>query len=414
MDQFPSGTVTLLFADIEGSTRLVRELGEGYGAVLLEFRRLVRGVVAADGGYEVDCRADEFFAAFGRARDGVAAAVAVQRALTVHPWPEGAPLRVRIGLHAGEPAVEGGGYVGLDVNRAARVCAAGHGGQILLSQTVRDLVADHADVKDLGLHLLAGLPGPERIFQLLAPGLGMVFPPLRVQPAEGRRLRGLRPRLRSRPPSLGDSAWQARALLPRVAEPLQTPLSQLAASLFTADRAAVGADGFLARVDRDRLARRLASQRDMAVASPRAGTEAEALEAQLKRVDHLVDRRQALAHRATELPAELDESLTNTKIGSLHERVEAATSELDDALTSAAAALDPLSFRLDRTRHRGVYRSGRKYVVPFVDELGGDRHREFDTLAQARDFRAAIRIAQKAQTDYTGPSYRGGKGSPGG
>jgi class 3 adenylate cyclase len=169
--QAPSGTVTLLFTDIEGSTQLVQQLGEGYGAFLNDHRRLLRAAVGAAGGYEVDCRADELFAAFQRANDGVAAAVAVQRNLDTRSWPEGARVRLRIGLHTGEPVVEGGDYLGLDVNRAARICSAGHGGQILLSESTRAVVGEDAEFKDLGAHSLPGLPHPERIFQLLTPGL---------------------------------------------------------------------------------------------------------------------------------------------------------------------------------------------------------------------------------------------------
>jgi len=147
--QAPSGTVTLMFTDIEGSTRLAQQLGEGYAALLNDERQLLRAAVGEAGGYEVDCRADELFAVFARARDGVAAAVAAQRSLGARSWPEDVQLRVRAGLHTGEPALEDGIYLGVDVTRAARICSAGHGGQILLSQTTRDLVAGEADLKDL-------------------------------------------------------------------------------------------------------------------------------------------------------------------------------------------------------------------------------------------------------------------------
>jgi class 3 adenylate cyclase len=160
MPGLPSGTVTLLFTDIEGSTALVQQLGESYGEVLAEHRRLLRGAVAEAGGCEVDCRADELFAAFQRAGDAVRAAIAGQRALGDHAWPEGAILRVRMGLHTGEPAVEGGAYLGLDVNRAARICADAHGGQVLLSQTTRELVTRDAQTEDLGWFSLAGLTEP--------------------------------------------------------------------------------------------------------------------------------------------------------------------------------------------------------------------------------------------------------------
>ena len=137
MTELPSGTVTLLFADVEGSTRLVQQLGDGYGGVLDQLRQLLRTAVADAGGYEVDCRADEMFVAFQRAKDGVDAAVAAQQLIGAYAWPELAVVRVRMGLHTGEPVVESGVYLGLDVNRAARICSAGHGGQILLADDAR-------------------------------------------------------------------------------------------------------------------------------------------------------------------------------------------------------------------------------------------------------------------------------------
>ena len=157
-DALPSGTVTLLFTDIEGSTLLLRELGGRFGEILREHRRVVRSALAAHGGREVDTQGDSFFTVFPRAADAVEAALEAQRALS------GESVRIRIALHTGEPERTHEGYVGLDVVRGARLCAAGHGGQILLSETTRALV----DVKarDLGQHVLKDLPYPERIYQL--------------------------------------------------------------------------------------------------------------------------------------------------------------------------------------------------------------------------------------------------------
>ena len=129
MPALPSGTVTFLFSDIEHSTRLLQHLGDRYADVLAEYRRLLRETLRAWDGHEIDTAGDGFFAAFQRATHAVAAAVATQRALAVHPWPESLPVRVRMGLHTGEPTLTASGYVGLDVHRAARICAAGHGGQ---------------------------------------------------------------------------------------------------------------------------------------------------------------------------------------------------------------------------------------------------------------------------------------------
>ena len=168
----PTGVVTLLFTDIEGSTRLLHELGDGYGAALDDHRRIVRAAAAAHSGFEVDTQGDAFFLAFARASDATAAAVDAQRAL------RGGPIRVRMGLHTGEPQVTDEGYVGIDVHRGARIAAAGHGGQVLLSQTTRTLV-DCATL-DLGAHRLKDISAPERIYQLEIEGLTSDFPPLKT------------------------------------------------------------------------------------------------------------------------------------------------------------------------------------------------------------------------------------------
>jgi len=168
MRDLPSGTVTLLFTDIEGSTRLLHELGDGYADALADHRRILRSAFSEHGGVEVDTQGDAFFGAFARASDAVAAAAAIQREL------EPGPILVRIGLHTGEPERTDEGYVGVDLHRGARICAAGHGGQVLLSQPTRDLV--DADARDLGEHRLKDLLEPQRLFQLGADE----FPPLKT------------------------------------------------------------------------------------------------------------------------------------------------------------------------------------------------------------------------------------------
>jgi predicted ATPase len=155
----PSGTVTFLFTDIEGSTRLLHEHGDRYVELLTEHRRVLRDAFARHGGVEVDTQGDAFFVAFARASDALGAAADGQAALT------GGPIRVRMGLHTGEPVATDEGYVGIDVHRAARIAAAGHGGQVLLSQSTRDLVAGET-IRDLGEHRLKDLSAPERLFQL--------------------------------------------------------------------------------------------------------------------------------------------------------------------------------------------------------------------------------------------------------
>ncbi len=181
----PAGTVTFLFSDIEGSTRLLQELKDQYADVLMEQRRLLRGAFKEWHGREIDSAGDAFFVAFDRLRDAVAAAVAAQRSLTGYAWPMGQALRVRMGLHTGEPTFSDGSYTGLDVHRAARICAAGHGGQILLSQTTCDLVQhslpEGASLRDLGPHQLKDLQHPEHLFQVIVPGLPSEFPPLKTR-----------------------------------------------------------------------------------------------------------------------------------------------------------------------------------------------------------------------------------------
>jgi class 3 adenylate cyclase len=140
--ELPSGTVTFLFTDIEGSTALLKQLGEDYGGVLDDHQRLLREAFAAHRGHEIDTQGDSFFVAFRRAKDGVAAAAEAQRALAAHEWPEGVRVSVRMGLHSGEPVVGEERYVGIGVHRAARIGAIGHGGQILLSSATRELVED--------------------------------------------------------------------------------------------------------------------------------------------------------------------------------------------------------------------------------------------------------------------------------
>jgi class 3 adenylate cyclase len=174
MPELPSGTVTLLFSDIEGSTRLLRELGDHWQEALAAHNRILREAFAEAGGQEVDRQGDAFFAVFARARDAVAAAASAQRALASAEWPQGGEVRVRMGIHTGEPSVGGEGYLGVDVVRAARICSAAHGGQVLVSETTRALVGSEG-LKDLGIHHLKDMEHPERLFQLELPDLRREF-----------------------------------------------------------------------------------------------------------------------------------------------------------------------------------------------------------------------------------------------
>jgi len=183
VSSLPSGTVTFLFTDIEGSTALLRELGDRYADVLGRERHILRASLTDAGGREIDTQGDAFFFSFTRARDAVAGAVAAQRALAEHDWPDGVEVKVRMGLHTGEPSVGDEGYVGLDVVRAARICSAGHGGQILLSETTRALLGgqlpDGAMLDDLGRQTLKDV-GEERLYQLSVDGRDE-FAPLKAE-----------------------------------------------------------------------------------------------------------------------------------------------------------------------------------------------------------------------------------------
>ena len=179
MTTLPAGTVTFLFTDIEGSTRLLRDLDERYGELISQHRRALREVAAEHGGIEIDAQGDAFFFTFSRARDAVAAAIAAQRRLAGERWPADAEPKVRMGLHTGEPGVAEEGYVGIDVVRGARLTAAAHGGQILVSEPTRTLLPaelpDGARIVDLGEHMLKDMDRPERLFQVEAPGLRTDF-----------------------------------------------------------------------------------------------------------------------------------------------------------------------------------------------------------------------------------------------
>ena len=177
----PQGTVTFLFTDIEGSTELLRALGTGYGDVRTEHGRMIEAACAANAGQVIDTQGDAYFAAFDRAADAVATAVDLQRKLAAVEWPEGLQLRVRMGIHTAEPFLDGTGYFGLGVHRAARICAAAHGGQILVSNAtagiVEDLESAEFELRDLGEFRLKDIVRPQRLFELRVQGLDREFAP---------------------------------------------------------------------------------------------------------------------------------------------------------------------------------------------------------------------------------------------
>ena len=182
--ELPTGTVTFLFTDIEGSTKLVHRLGSEFRGVLEEHHRILREAIRGAGGVDRATEGDAFFAVFPTADAGVSAAVAAQRTLATHAWPAGVGVRVRMGLHTGEGVLGGDDYIGMDVHRAARIASAGHGGQILVSRATAALcegsLGEGLSLHDLGQHRLKDLPDPEQILQVIIGGLDQEFPPLRT------------------------------------------------------------------------------------------------------------------------------------------------------------------------------------------------------------------------------------------
>jgi class 3 adenylate cyclase len=343
----PTGTVTFLLTDIEGSTQLLKHLGEGYEDVLSDHQRILRAAFTENDGWEIDTQGDAFFVAFPRAKDAVGAAVAAQRGLAAHQWPQGAEVRVRMGLHTDEPVVGESRYVGFGVHRAARIAAAGHGGQVLLSNTTRELVEGDLPpavrLLDLGEHRLQDIERPEHIAQVLIDGLPAVLTPLKsldAQPAQATPFvdqqeqlavsaeaalgvvsrqkpaaaRRLRPRLRnalaihSRPSpwrtleGVGLRLYAAAAIAP---DKLRTDIKQLGADVWIAVRAARQADELLAELNRKKLARQLSKHRHASAASEQAAQTADALARQIETLSMLQERRQTFASKAPRLAQSL-------------------------------------------------------------------------------------------------------------
>jgi class 3 adenylate cyclase len=433
-----TGTVTFLFTDVERSTEVLRRGRDTYAQGLDAYRRLVREAAAGTDGAEVDCRGEEFFFAFPRASDAVAAATTAQSTLAAHDWPPEGRLSVRMGIHTGEPMIHDEGYLGLDVHRAARICSLAHGGQVLVSRTTRDLLASRGqpDVKmhELGSHRLKGFLEPEEVFQLAVAGLPSDFPPLRTSEAAsgsaGRErqlaasaLRTLAPRRplgqlagrltagRAAPRGLADLGWEVRARLSRCPEPLRGELTELGGELFSGSRAVVAVDRYLASVDRKRLARRLAEHAELGVLSKRAAAEAEATARRIALVDGLAAKRRhadndigRIGDAVEPLFARLDSGShedDRTSVADVRRDVRALASELDRALGAAAAAVKATG-RLRRTSRRGIYRRGDRYVVPYIDEVGIEHEYESETLAAARAFRDARRHDEKRKIAFPG------------
>jgi class 3 adenylate cyclase len=345
MAELPSGTVTFLFSDIEGSTRLLTELAGAYEQLLTQHRELVEVSVDEAGGHVVDTQGDAFFVAFGRAKDAVHAAVASQRRLSQHSWPAERQPRARMGIDTGEPSQMGTGFVGLPVHRAARICAAGHGGQVLLSRTTRGLVEDMlpSDVGliDLGEHRLKDFERMEVISQLVIEGLPSSFPPLRTLDPDPRKttpFAGQEEQLAAAaqaalapvPPRLGWRRW-ARAVwaqqgaaafarrssaqqlerdglqlysMARVVPPradLADAVRRLGGAMVIAGRLARDVDRLLAETDRKALSERLAEYRDSAHIFERHVRVADALARRIVAVDGLVDMRREFNAQARQV-----------------------------------------------------------------------------------------------------------------
>jgi len=188
MAELPSGAVTFLFTDVEGSTQLVKQLRERYDESLAEHQRLLRDAFSKHRGHELDTQGDAFFVVFSSARDAVLASLEAQRLLSNYPWPNGNSFKVRMGIHTGQAAPVNGRYTGMAVHRAARICAAGHGGQVLVSQATQTLLEDEEEdlevqLRDLGDQRLKDLDRPVHLYQLAAPGIAEQFPPLRQEAA---------------------------------------------------------------------------------------------------------------------------------------------------------------------------------------------------------------------------------------
>jgi class 3 adenylate cyclase len=181
--RLPKGHVTFLLIDLEGSTALLTRFDDRYASLIAAVRRVTRAAVRQAGGREVDARADDLFAVFEEAPAAIEAALAIQRKMRTGPWPDGADVRVRIGVHSGRPTLTDTGYVGLSVHAAARICYAAHGGQIVVSSAVHSAalasLPDGVGLKSLGAFRFQGLREPEQLYQVEAAGLSTDFPPLR-------------------------------------------------------------------------------------------------------------------------------------------------------------------------------------------------------------------------------------------
>jgi class 3 adenylate cyclase len=380
MPRLPSGTVTLVFTDIERSTRLLRRLGDAYGAALEEHRALVRGAMASTGGVEVEMRGDSFLFAFESARAAVDAAIDARQGLAAHLWPEGAEFRIRIGVHTGEPRLAGDGYVGIDVHRAARIGDAGHGGQIVLSEATRALVGDAFALRELGAYRLAGLERPELLYDLAGPA----FPPLRAERVESRKRR----RAARRPVDVG---WRIHTL----------GNTALAGAVLSAARLLDAADRVLGVTDRQALVDRVADHERRAGAAPHVAAAAAELSTQLVALDRLPERCRALAEAIDDLGARLDE-LNADELEDERLRIAGLARSLEETIAAAPSPPRIPPGKLHRTRRRGIYRVGATFVVLEHDEDGVIEPHPAASLAEALTLRESLRAARRRPHRFPG------------
>jgi class 3 adenylate cyclase len=371
----PSRTITLLFTDIEESTRLLRELGEGYAELLAEHRRVLREAFALNRGREVDTQGDAFFCVFDSAHDAVAAAVVAQRALSGPDWPLQTRVRVRMGIDTGEPSVSGDAYIGLAVHRAARVCSAANGGQVLLSSAASSVLGEAGvagtAVRDLGEHRLKDFDRPERLYQLLIDGLPSDLRPPRTgvkQGADAVVFTGDEDRLadaveaavtpaRSASERAGDTHRWRRSIAPATAAVMRSPLDLTVLALLALLGAAYTPWLFAVAIGAavTMVAVKASSHRRAAVDS--MGLRLYALRA-LAPDAELADRVKelgALLVRAGMATREADDCLAHydrhALAQDLHDRRAAAISAADGRrIDSLAQALDALDMLMERRR----------------------------------------------------------------
>jgi class 3 adenylate cyclase len=336
MAELPSGTVTLLFTDIEGSTHLLKTLGGEYEQALADHRALLRRAFNLSGGRIVDRQGDAFFVLFRRAKDAVSAAIEAQRSLAAHPWPRGSELRVRMGIHTGEPAVTDEGVTGLAVHLAARICATAHGGQVLVSDITRGLVEGElprgSGFRELGEHALKDFDRPVPLYQLVAEGLGEAFPRPRLptamaeedlpvhthQPERrpsassvalrvGDALRGAIPGRRSdEPVMLIGSRLQSVARLSPSPE-LGTALRHLGGAVVQGGRCLRDAKRSLKLVDRRALRRQLEALTDGSLLTEEEAQLADDLARQVEALDRLAELRPRLVESIERIDSRADE-----------------------------------------------------------------------------------------------------------